>query len=427
MYLRIWFARGDMLHSGRKIIAGVLDRLGYALLKKEDVQRLSVQGIKDALRRDNVMSHFMPRGYPPLKYAFTNQVEPTDEDKAIARRLLRFYHTCKAEKDTGRKPEGDVWEGLQTGYHRHFIALLDRNDPEQLAAYLCNMSRYDAAHGLLQGATVYDDLQAHEDTRQWIATWHFDKLVCLAEALGCVPCENPEQGHFGENLYLNVEDVLDMVEKKVGIDMRHPAVLGGLFGLDTSRGVLEFHYFFGMYAAWRILQVLGRRENISVCEIGGGIGFTAHAAYRLGINDYSIFDLPYVSVMAGYYLIKVLPNASVCLYGEHVSSNEAAIRLYPYWHYARATNTSFDLTLNQDSFPEIDIEIVKWYLDSMPRNTKHFFLSINQEGQAAFDTSGKGQLFVPALLRDRDTYELVYRFPYWLRKGYTEELYRITI
>ena len=122
--------------------------------------------------------------------------------------------------------------------------------------------------------------------------------------------------------------------------------------------------------------------------------------------------------------VKSLPGAPIVLYGEE-DIDGSAIRLYPYWHFSSVVSKTFDLTFNQDSFPEIDSNIVNWYLDLILNNTRDFFLSINQEGQAIFDPSGKKQLLVPELLKDRKAYKLVYRFPYWLRGGYTEELYRI--
>jgi len=289
-----------MIEKGKEIILAVFDRLGYSLLRKEDFNRRVEDGVKGVARRERLLSHVMAQGYPLVQYAFTNQVEPTGEDRAIALRLLNFYHRCIEEKGTDHKPEGDVWEGLQTTLHRDFIRLLANNDPERLAAYLCNMCRHSATHGLTQGAMVYNELLTSDKARRLQAALCLDKLVCLAEALGCLPRENPEQGRFGENLYLNVEDVISQIETKVGMNIAHPPTLGGLFGLDTSRGILDLHYFFGIYAAWRIRQILGRLEDASVCEIGAGIGFAAHAADRLGIKSYTVFDLPYVAVMSGF-------------------------------------------------------------------------------------------------------------------------------
>ena len=429
-----------MFEKGKKMILDVLERAGYSLCRKEDldkrIEEIACRKKEDIdtrieeaalmpVRAERLFSHVMTKGYPQVHYDFVKQVEPTADDRAIARRLLNFYRKCMHEKRGGRKPRGDIWEGLQTTCHGDFIRLLGKNDPESLAAYLCNMCRHAATDGFIQGASVYDQLQASEESRQWQASLCLDKLMCLAEALGCLPRENPEQGRFGTNLYLAVEDVTSQIEKEVGMNIAHPPVLGGLFGLDTSRGILDFRYISGIYSAWRIRQILEGREDVSVCEIGAGIGFTAHAASRLSIKRYTIFDLPYVAVMTGYYLIKSLPEARIILYGEAASKDGASISLYPYWHFDRTASKCFDLTLNQDSFPEIDVDVVNWYLESMMANTKDFFLSINQEGQAQIVAPRKDQVFVSALLKDRKAYKLTYRFPYWLREGYTEELYRI--
>jgi hypothetical protein len=445
-----------MIEIGKKIILNLLDRTGYSLLRKRDLNRHledlnrqiedlnrrnedlntlnedlnrrnedTEKRLESALRHQFLFSHAMMRGRSPIKYAFVSTVEPTEADTAIALRLLRFYQTCMEEKAVDRQPKGDLWGALQTAFHAEFLNLLSRNDPEPLAAYLCNMCCHPATHGVLQGASVYNQLLSDESSRQEAAVLILDKLVCLAEALGCLSRENPEGGRFGTNLYADVEELISQIEHRLGIGIAHPAVLGGLFGLDTSRGILELRHFYAIHAVWRMRKILGNRDDISVCEIGSGIGITAHFAHRIGIGKYTIFDLPYVAVMAGYYLIKSLPQAEVVLYGEKADQNKTAIGLYPYWHFDKAEDKCFDLTLNQDSFPEIDADLVNSYLELMPHKTKGFFLSINQEGQGYFDASGKKQLFVPALLRDRKAYELVYRFPYWLREGYTEELYRI--
>jgi hypothetical protein len=339
--------------------------------------------------------------------------------------LLDSYHRSMQEEVVGHKPKGDVWEGLQSSFHADFISLLEKNDPESLAGYLCNMYRQPATHGLVQGALVHNELLSNEERRRNQAALCVDKLVCLAEALGCLPCESPEQGRLGVNIYLDVEELIDQIETAIEIDITQASTPGGLFGIDTSRGILEFRYFFAIYAAWRIRQLLRQRKDASVCEIGAGIGWTAGVAYNMGIRNYTIFDLPYVAVISGYHLIKYLPQGKVLLYGERAPDDEASIKLYPYWHLEKAESKCFNLTFNQDSFPEIAADTVNWYLDSIPKNTREFFLSINQEGQAHFDASGKEQLFVSGLLKGRKTYELISRFPYWLREGYTEELYRI--
>ena len=396
---------------------------GSWLLRRADLSRYIDDRAKDVVRRDFMLAHAMAHGYPPVKYTFVPEITPDEQDIAIARRLLKAYH--KSMQEAPADGRVDLWTNLAQSTHKSFINVLRRNDPKALADWLCNMHAREATHGLSQGAMVYRGLLSNEEGRRFGATFYLDKLICLAEAVGSLPCETPEQGDWGSSLYADVEGLLEAVERAIGIDITQPGISGGLFGLDTTRGVLELRCLNGLYTAWRIRRILRHRQDPSLCEIGAGIGYVAAASHKLGIKNYSIFDLPHVAVLSGYQLIKSLPQANVVLYGEEGTSGEGSINIYPYWRFESFNEKCFDLTLNQDSFPEIDVTIVNKYLNSMQRNTREFFLSINQEARNWSVTLNKPQLFVSGMLRNRADFELVYRFRYWMREGYTEELYRI--
>src|SRR5207248_2501785 len=141
-------------------------------------------------------------------------------------------------------------------------------------------------------------------------------------------------------------------------------------------------------------------------------------AYKLGIRDYSIFDLPYINVLQGYFLLKALPN-SVSLYGE----KQKAIKIMPDFMFGKSLKNRFDLVLNADSFPEINIETVRNYLKDIKKNTKKYLLIINQEGESSF--AAIKQSVVSKIVLDIGGFSKVYRFPFWVRKGYVEELYKL--
>jgi hypothetical protein len=84
---------------------------------------------------------------------------------------------------------------------------------------------------------------------------------------------------------------------------------------------------------------------------------------------------------------------------------------------------AFSLTLNQDSFPEITQCLVVEYLRRIERTTDKYFLSINQEAQAPMES--RRQNSVPAMIRNFEHLHRLYRIPYWIRKGYVEELYEL--
>jgi hypothetical protein len=80
-------SRGAMFETGKRIILDVLDRRGYSLCRKEDLKRRIDEEIRHALSDQYFFRHAMPRGYPPAPYAFTREMEPTGDDRAIARRF----------------------------------------------------------------------------------------------------------------------------------------------------------------------------------------------------------------------------------------------------------------------------------------------------------------------------------------------------
>jgi hypothetical protein len=346
------------------------------------------------------------------------ELEATEADVRIAARLLRAYHhTIREEAATAKVAHDDLWKELKQGKHREFVELLARNDPEALAAHLCNMSRHDITQGLAQGLDRYQTIRSDKSVHDLAASYNMERFVRLGEALGCLPCENPESGRWGDNLYTEIDDLVSRIEAVMRIDITPPRISGGLFGIVSRNGAFQIRDITSLYTAWRIRQILKSVQDAAVCEIGAGTGRTAYYCYKLGIKNLTIFDLPYVCVLSGYYLLKSLPDASIQLYGEPTHPSPDTIKIFPYWGVKTVADNAFDLTLNQDSFPEIDRDTVFEYLHQIRRNTKHYFLSINQE---------RLQLVVSQLVAELDdAYDRLYRFPYWVREGYVEELFQI--
>ena len=84
----------------------------------------------------------------------------------------------------------------------------------------------------------------------------------------------------------------------------------------------------------------------------------------------------------------------------------------------------FDLVLNQDSFPEMSAATVSDYLEWIGRSCGGSLMSINHESKPAYG-AGLQHVNVPEMTAAGGGFELTYRFPYWLRRGYVVELYRI--
>ena len=175
------------------------------------------------------------------------------------------------------------------------------------------------------------------------------------------------------------------------------------------------------YASWRMFELLDGKTEASICEVGGGYGGCAYYSFQRPLRRYTIIDLPIVNLLQGFFLIKTCGADNVCLYGE--AHEDRTIHVLPYWMMAEMPDKSFDLTLSQESLPEIEREKAEAYIEQIARTTRRYFLSINQE-------SGAGKQFrqnvVPELVEmHARVYRRRYRFPYWIRKGEVEELYEI--
>jgi len=412
------------------IISNLFEQLGYYIIKKGGLVKITGEKLPFSYnmipREEYRFAHPLVHGYPDV-HLETYKVNPEKDDEIIAERLINSYQKAiKDEEGIINRPQKDLWEILRQVKHNDFVQLLEQRDPVALSEYLCNMSKYSITHGMTQGPDNYKRIAANKSINRWYAALYIDKLVTLGEAIGCLPYENPEFGRWGENLYIKIDDLVAKIEEVIGIDITPPRISGELFGIASRKGIFHFRDINSIYTAWRIRELLKNINNPSVCEIGGGTGRVAYYCYKMGIKNYTIIDLPYVCVISAYYLIKSLPDAKIILYGEKDDEWTDSIKIYPYWCFNEIPDNYFDLTLNQDSFPEIDYEIVIEYLKQIKRNTRNYFLSINQESLSAATGVNNTRLIVSQLLTKLEgEYKRIYRFPYWLREGYLEELYKI--
>jgi hypothetical protein len=340
--------------------------------------------------------------------------------------LLLAYHRA-AEEEARRQcaPQLDSWAWIKT-LQATFFDALNRKDPSYLAEYLCNMCRRDATIGTDQGDQEYEKLQKDPSYRERIALRYKDKLVSLAEAVGALPCENPEQGPWGCSLHLDVDLLVERIERTLGLNVSPPPIDGGLLKIRSSRGLFCERDCHAIFTAWSLRQILGRGEGGPLCEIGAGSGRVAYWSHRLGCTSYTIFDLPHINVIQGYYLLKSLPEGQVILYGERDPAElRQGTTILPYFCKEEVPARTFALVLNQDSFPEIQDEVVRGYLVWIQKVSRRFFYSINHESKPLTLGGDSLQLSIPELIAEVGGYRQLARAPYWLRRGYVAELYSI--
>ncbi|MFC1971189.1 putative sugar O-methyltransferase [Chloroflexota bacterium] len=180
--------------------------------------------------------------------------------------------------------------------------------------------------------------------------------------------------------------------------------------MKTTRGIASYRAVQSLYQAWRIRDLLREIRNPSVVEIGAGTGRTAYYAYRLGINRYTIIDLPLTCASQAHFLSRVLGVDAIRLYGE--TGNGIAI--LPPQAFTRELE-HFDLVVNVDSLTEMDFQIAQRYWKDIERKAP-MFLSINHEFN---------QFTVHDLIVNSNKVCEYSSCLYWMRPGYVEEIVKM--
>jgi len=353
----------------------------------------------------------------------TADVQVSPRHIAIAARLMRAYRTTASQSKGVFESAGvDLWTSIADKSLRQAHQIILSDNAEQLAQYLTRLGNHTTWFGgITTGVDGYSEW--YDEDRAAIAFQYFDNLLCLAEALGVLPFEAPEQrkaGNWGKNVQLDPNLVAEALSDHLRIDIIPPQDIIPVVGLKLEDGILHYRHINALYMAARIRDLT--RPLDPICEYGGGLGLVAFYLHRMGWRDATLFDLPITNVMSGFFLIGALGDEAVCLEGE--TPRRGAIKIRAYWNCLDTPRRHFRLSANQDSFPEISADIVKLYLKQIERHTSEYFLHINQEVQQSISDTIR-LLGVPGLIAAETTMQRIYRGPYWLRRGYAEELYRM--
>lgn len=305
-----------------------------------------------------------------------------------------------------------------------FASLLRTGSSDELASYLCNVSRHDASIGITQGDLEYQRIVADSSYRHFLALMAKDKLVSLAEAVGALALENPEQGPFGVNLHADVDELLAGISRRLGVEVAPPDIDGGLLKLRASDCLIGERDINAIFTAWLLVRALRGQEAPRVCEIGAGSGRVAYWRHRLGQISHTIIDLPHVNAVQSYYLLKALPDARIALYGEQTGA-DIELTIWPNHALDELPSGEFDLVLNQDSMPEMSRATVEDYLRWIRQRCAGTFISINHESKPTYGHDLR-HVSVPDAVLATGGFELRDRYPYWLRKGYVVESYDVS-
>lgn len=329
-------------------------------------------------------------------------------DVLIAERILLAFKKAQEDEREHKNMKGDLWDIMQRDCYSDFYAVC--HDPTKLAGYMNNMNQHSIAYGI--GSSTIEEYRAMSKNpiiRQEWGVFVKDVMVAFAEATGVLP-----YNLNGGNLYVDEGYLLSRIEEKIGVVLRPSHIEGGLYKLKINNKFFDWKDFWSAYTAWRIHSLVG--SDAPVAEIGGGIGKAALYADQFDIKNYFIYDLPIISLAQAWYLIK--SGLDVVLYGE----KGRGIHILPYWEFSKG---SFELTVNADSFPEMDGSKVADYLEIIKKNTKKYLLSLNREDGGVYGDNHK-HIIVQDIMEEVVGLERAYRFPLWIGKNYVEELYELS-
>jgi len=375
-------------------------------------------------RRIHPLSAYRRAGiWDQLQHFFVNepelpkpQLQPTassNGDIAICARLIDAFSRAVAyEQDNippEHRPNDGVWERLKITAHGEAYRLLASKDVDGLADYLRNGLRTTLCNGLGAGAVNFQ-MMSGTDWRDPVLRL-VDGLATLAEAIGALPYEHPAM-QYGQNIHLAIAELTDAIERKLGFPINRPDVMG-IYGIGRDGGVIDIRVPDDAYCAYRMRLVCGEISNTRFIEVGGGSGGMALFALRAGATHWPIVDLPIVNVVQGFFLIKCLGENAVRLFGEDNPS--AAVEALPYWEFFDRAR-DYSVVFNRTSLPEIPRDRVDEYLAEIEARGASL-LSINYEAGAP------ATLNLHQHIAGRGKLECRFRHPYWIRKGYVEELF----
>jgi putative sugar O-methyltransferase len=348
---------------------------------------------------------------PPLKMEFLRgEVNYND---AELDRICTAYKKAKAGKGSE-----DIWTELVDSNAR-FVESLERKDFSSLRHIFLNLFHGPLLYGMGHTDVFMTERSPYDKN---FLSWRIrDSIISLAEALAVKPVSSTQQtvlAEYMEATNCDLASYIEKIEAALGHSVSAPDV-GKPGAAIIGKHVISPDSIRHAYVMYRIKQ-LGFNERSSLLEIGGGFGNVARYAYLQGFRDYTIIDLPHVGAIQAAFLFATIGSDNVALFGEDKIAPVKILRA----DHKDALKIGYDLVLNMDSLPEINLTEATEYI-KMARAKAKYFLSINQEAQKMH--RGKiPQHAVSKIVDNMGGFKRLHRNIYWMEQGYVEELYQNT-
>ena len=213
------------------------------------------------------------------------------DDPQVLTRMCEAWQAMRSHTDYSL-----MWADIVRQYPQDLIQALDTNDLETVHRHFTHMYSSPLTVGMSQGSNEHYLLKNNNDIAQLRLLRNWDVLMGLCEFFGILNTQNHEQG----STYLNIE-INKLVEAMDHLfpgdqSFHAPAWQGGAWGLDTSRGLFTDRDLMALYYAAKLIGYFPAYGiNVSkahMCEIGGGVGYTAYWLYKLGARNITQVDLP---------------------------------------------------------------------------------------------------------------------------------------
>jgi hypothetical protein len=361
---------------------------------------------------------------PVKKFTFT---PPSGADAAhdrLCERLIAAYHLANKENPP-LQSASDLWKGIIKKRYQLLLSALEKGDPKALGQVLATMFQGDFMYGISSGALGLDP-----GYTPFLRIKMVEELLALAESLGVVRTETPEQGQLGYGMAEGLAGLAQKIERQLGIPIGFPQV-GGAYGFQIGERLITAESPEHIYVAGRINEAIANHLQPAdqraprMVEIGAGFGGTAYWLFQLrkhAVSHYTIIDLPMMNACQGFFLASVFGPEKVRLHGEPLLT-APGIEIIPPHAKERLAQQNFHILINENSMPEMPEAVVREYLAWARTRVSGIFYSYNQE--AFSPVNGAPQTLVPKAVADVGNYRRLSRNYSWVRRGYVEEVYLV--